>query len=586
MVQLLLNEYENLGEIGSGSFATVYKVCHSQLNYIRAIRVLNTMVPDEKDKSYQTFLNECKALLQLGNGGHPNIVRIYQPRLLQNHALVEMDYIDGCDLNDYLKEQNHFVPTDEVLRFANDIGGALAYCHVDCYQFSYDINKTYEYKLDSDLKGQKFTIELDPDNGRKDLITDLQRRELIREYGVMHNDLHSKNIMRKRYDGSYVLLDFGLAIQDGKAVKSSSRRDGAIEYKAPEKGEKDGIISERSDIYSFGILLYEMLAGQVPFPYNRDKYSREEEALYALSLQHEKTPPPAIEPLRRAAFEAANPDKTYVKDYPDWLEQMIIKCLSKNPEDRYSDAKEFLYELKTRMANTNIVDYKAINELKSLNNSLNNELSSLAHERTELQSRISSLTEQLANVKPDTNDEEVQQLKNEIATLKSKTSKKRPNTVWITLCLLFAVSAAVLGVMYGNIEGQQSPDVRGLKFTISQLEKDKKGLQTQLDNANASNKQLAVENQTLKSNSNNSTALANKQKEIDRLQAENTTLKANQHNLASEQSTITANQNEINRLKQEVDMLKVSNQQKDQTIATQQRQLQTAQTTIEKLANQ
>lgn len=418
--QQLLNEYENLMEIGQGSFAKVYKVRHLQLNYIRAIRVLNAMVTGKDDKAFQAFLNECKTLLQLGNGGHPNIVRIYQPRELHNHALVEMDYIDGSDLDDYLKEQKNFIPAGEVMRFASEIGGALAYCHVDCFEFLYDRNKTYEYQLESPLKGKTFRIEPDPENGKKDLITELQRRELIREYGITHNDLHSKNIMRKKYDGSYILLDFGLAIQDGKAVKSSSRKDGAIEYKAPEKGSKDGVVDERSDVYGFGILLYEMLAGRVPFPYDRDRYSGDVEAMYALSLDHENTPPPAIEPLRRAAFEAANPGETYTKDYPDWLEQMIFKCLAKKPGERYGNAKELVVELKRRIAETEATDNEAIEKLKSQNTTLNHDLGALEQEKADLSAQISALTRQFAKASFDADNAEITRLQDQVKALENR----------------------------------------------------------------------------------------------------------------------------------------------------------------------
>ena len=628
--QLLLNEYENLGEIGVGSFAKVYKVRHAELDYIRAIRVLNTLVPDKQDKSYETFLRECKVLLRLGNGGHPNIVRIYKPDLLQGHALVEMDYIDGCDLNDYLKEQNHFISLDEVLRFSYEIGGALAYCHIDCYEFSYDINKAYEYKLEGKLKGQTFTIEADPNDGKNDLITDLQRRELIREYGITHNDLHSRNIMRRKYDGGYILLDFGLAIQDGKAVKSSSHRDGAIEYKAPEKSDKDSVISEQSDVYSFGILMYEMLAGQVPFPYNRDKYSREEGALYALSLQHENEQPPAIEPLRRAAYEVVNPGGTYEKDYPDWLEQMIMKCLNKNPEDRYANAKEFFLELKTQMAKTDLVDYKAVTELKLLNDTLNRNLSSFAYENAELSGRVDSLTRKLANTATEADNElrlqnevlssdlsslrnENTELKNQVGSLSEQltsatfnadnaeivrlkgevkaldSTKRKTNTIWIGLCLLFVVSTAAFGFMYSDLKlngGQQSPKISADESNISLLEQENENLRTQLDQAMSTNRQLTNENQMLRANSDDSSVLLEKQQEIDQLQTENTTLKANQRNSTLDQSTITANQNEITRLRQEVASLKSSIQTKDRTIATQKQELQTAQSTIEKLAQQ
>jgi formylglycine-generating enzyme required for sulfatase activity/tRNA A-37 threonylcarbamoyl transferase component Bud32 len=328
-----MGEYEILQLLGEGAFASVYKVRNKQLGYIRAIRVLKETIADEQDEKYQKFLKECQLLLRLGNGGHPNIVRIAQPRLLQNHALVEMEYVQGKDVNDYLIENNHFLSIEEVLRFVQNVSSALAYCHVDIYKFCMD------RELDH--------LQEDPDDGSKVLLDDKTMQRLIEKYKVIHNDIHSRNIIRK-YDGSYILLDFGLAIQDGTVVKSSKRKGGAPEYKAPEKWEDEGIISEQSDIYSLGVLMYEMLAGQTPFPYNsRISATRAE---YELMEQHEKAIPSAIEPLRRAVFETTNPGKIYTKDYPGWLETVIMKCLEKKPENRYANGKELLEDVKREMA--------------------------------------------------------------------------------------------------------------------------------------------------------------------------------------------------------------------------------------------
>ncbi|MBP1617259.1 MAG: hypothetical protein H6Q14_1086 [Bacteroidetes bacterium] len=341
---IYLNEYEYLKKLGTGAYATVFKARHLELGYIRAIRELHGSIENQNDPIYKNFLEECKILLRLGNGGHPNIVHIYRPRLLQNRALVEMDFIDGCDMDDYLKANNGFVPIAEVIRFAKEISSALAYCHEDIFEFCLDRNKEYKYELESPFKGQTFTIQSDPEDGTKELLTSLQRKELIREYKVIHNDLHSKNIMCKKYDGSFILLDFGLAIQDGTVIKSSKRNGGAPEYKAPEKWDNDSIISEQSDIYSFGVLLYEMLAGRVPFVY--DKSLSQWPAEYKLSEQHKNELPPEIETLRRTAFESSNPGKLYKKDFPSWLEQVIRKCLAKKPAERYANGKELNTEIK------------------------------------------------------------------------------------------------------------------------------------------------------------------------------------------------------------------------------------------------
>ncbi|MBQ6726141.1 MAG: protein kinase [Bacteroidales bacterium] len=324
------DEYEKLMLIGQGSFASIWKVRHRKYGYIRTLKILNTPVQDENDHAYQQFVKECTVLLNIGNGANYNIVHIYQPRLIDNRAVVEMDFIDGETLDQYLR-RNKFMPIDEVMRFIGDIGGALAYCHHDIYKYMMNPNE-------DDLKS-------DPDDGRRYIIDEATEQRLVRKYSVTHNDLHSNNVMRRENDGSYVLLDFGLAIQNGTAVKSSAMRGGALEYMAPEKFDDNNVITTQSDIYSFGILMYEALAGRVPFEIDKKRLSSNPVmAQYEIMQQHKTGIPPEIEPLRREAFEAANPGQEYVKDFPDWLEQMIMRCLEKDPARRYTDAKELMNE--------------------------------------------------------------------------------------------------------------------------------------------------------------------------------------------------------------------------------------------------
>lgn len=337
-----LEEYTLLDELGQGGYATVYKVRHNNLGYIRAIRVLNAIIAHgETDKTYQKFLEECRLLLRLGNGNHPNIVHIYQPLLKAQRAIVEMDFVDGKDLYHYLEEKHSFVEIKDVLRLLSDIGSALAYCHEDIYKFCMD--------KDED------NLQDDPEDGRKVLLDNKTKQRLINKYRVIHNDIHSGNIIR-REDGSYVLLDFGLAIEGDSVIRSSRRKNGAPEFKAPEKWENDSILTTQSDIYSFGVVLYEYLAGRVPFLFDK-KNSNSVEAEYLLGKAHKEQQPASIFDLRKAAFEHSHPGETYEKDYPEWLEMLIMKCLSKSTKDRFKNGKElysFVLEHINHEANSQI----------------------------------------------------------------------------------------------------------------------------------------------------------------------------------------------------------------------------------------
>lgn len=315
-----LGEYTSLGSLGSGGFAEVFKVRHNQLGYVRAIRVLSQIIDSEKSDIYRKFIQECKVLLRLGNGNHPNIIHIYRPYLKEQKAFVEMDYIDGCNIFDYVAINGGFVEIDEIFQFTKEISSALSYCHHDIYEYCMD--------ADSD------NLQTDPNDGTHFMIDKKKEEELVQKYKVIHNDMHPGNVMRRK-NGGYVLLDFGLSIEGNSVVVSSKRTNGAIEYKAPEKWDKD-IITEQSDIYGFGCILYMMLTGKPPFPaVNPDSFSTQKDLYEA----HKYKTPPAIFELRKASFENKF-HKPYQQDYPNWLEEMVMKCLAKSSIERYSNGKE------------------------------------------------------------------------------------------------------------------------------------------------------------------------------------------------------------------------------------------------------
>ncbi|MDE6339208.1 MAG: protein kinase [Muribaculaceae bacterium] len=371
-MKLFYEKYIKLAHIGKGANAHVYKVRHTELGYVRAIKVLNDYIEDKSERIYRSFLKECRTLLTIGNGCHPNIVRIYGPDLIDNHAIVEMDYIQGITFDAYIKQKG-FLEYEEVNNFIHDIVGALAYTHHDIYKFLMD--------------PEEDDLVPDPEDGRKYLISKFREKELVKKYGISHNDLHSNNVMRRDYDGRFILLDFGLAVQDGECVKSSRKSDGSPEYKAPEKFDS-GAITPRCDVYSLGILMYEALTGTPPFVLDvgidgKVAYP----SLDKICREHHTATPPSILPLRKAAFEKVKPGQIYKRDYPEWLDKIIMKCLAKNPMNRYVNARELLDDIEDN-ASKETVSFRDSSFLEDENERLSIELNKKKNENADLRKKI------------------------------------------------------------------------------------------------------------------------------------------------------------------------------------------------------
>lgn len=314
--------YDKLSSLGEGGYATVYKVRDKKYGNLKALRKLNSAVDDPNSKVYKNWERECEIMMYLSSGNHPNIVHYGRPEVKDNVAYVEMDFVKGQEVYAYLESQNFLMPLEEVFHLAEQISSALAFCHYDIYKYCMD--------------RQRDNLKSDPNDAQKLLIDAETEARLIERYQVIHNDIQHRNVMRQ-FDGRYILIDFGLSIQGEKVSGNSSRhKNGVVEYWPPEKWDDDTILTEQCDIYSFGVLLYLCLAGQLPFYFNSKDFVSKEEANHALYLAHKNTPPAAIRPLREKRY----PEASYRETYPDWLEAIIMRCLQKNPKDRYQNGKE------------------------------------------------------------------------------------------------------------------------------------------------------------------------------------------------------------------------------------------------------
>jgi serine/threonine-protein kinase len=188
------------------------------------------------------------------------------------------------------------------------------------------------------------------------------------------------------HSGNYILLDFGMAMMSDEQRRTSLRHAGAIEFMAPEQNE--GKILFQTDIYSFGVILFELVAGIVPFPL-RD---RGETSRNMVMVAHMESPVPDMLALRRQHLPPSWDDEKKDREMqlPEWIVRMIYKCLEKKPEARYVNGTELhnyiVYHSTSPVANNRIAT-DALNSLQKENEQLRRENERLQKEVFQFQRR-------------------------------------------------------------------------------------------------------------------------------------------------------------------------------------------------------
>lgn len=280
---------ENMGALRTGGQGSVYKGRRIG-PIISAVKLLPTPIHSEskEDKNYRNFLNEVEKLKKVNEIPNPNVVKILNSGITESGSFpfIEMEFIEGPDLEDLLKPPHEKIFTiKEVIKVADQLACALSHCH---------------------------------------------------KVGVKHGDIKSNNVKFNNNTGNYILLDFGLSVMSDEQRRSSMRHAGAIEFMAPEQNE--GQMLFQTDVYSYGIILYELLAGQVPFPLKDNGETSRNHVM----LSHMETPVPDLLALRKENFPEEWPKREL--EIPGWLMEMIATCLEKKPEDRYANG-EALHEV-------------------------------------------------------------------------------------------------------------------------------------------------------------------------------------------------------------------------------------------------
>jgi serine/threonine-protein kinase len=268
--QVLFDRYTVERQLGEGGMGTVYLVRHRELDSERALKLIMSGIARDHQARLR-FRREARILDRLN---HPNAVRVYDARVLRDVAFIEMEYVRGKSLNQLLVEGQP-MPLDWVTDLLDQLCSVL---------------------------------------------------QAANDEGIIHRDLKPPNIMlvdgRQPGTKTLKLLDFGIAkIREGtddvRTLTGSFM--GTPLYSSPEQisGER---VDARSDIYSVGLVLYELLTGYRPF----------EGSVTAIIYKHTSVPPPP--------FREKNPDATVARE----IEQVVLKCLAKDPDQRPQSPRELV----------------------------------------------------------------------------------------------------------------------------------------------------------------------------------------------------------------------------------------------------
>ena len=264
---MLDNRYELQEIIGVGGTAVVYKAkCH-RLNRFVAVKILKEEFASDEEFR-RKFHDEAQAVAMLS---HPNIVNIYDVSRSGNVDYIVMELIDGITLKEYLGRRGQLSPK-EVTIFATQIARALEHAH---------------------------------------------------DHDIIHRDIKPQNIMLLR-DGTVKVADFGIAhFADQENTYSKGEAIGSVHYVSPEQA-RGSFVDNRTDLYSLGVVMYEMITGRLPF---------EGDSPVSIALQHINS--------------IALPPSIFAEDVPEQLEEITMKAMNPSLSRRYAAAGQILTDLET-----------------------------------------------------------------------------------------------------------------------------------------------------------------------------------------------------------------------------------------------
>lgn len=262
--KILDDRYEIIELIGSGGMANVYKALCHRLNRYDAVKIMRDETAANTELR-RRFRAESQAVAMLS---HPNIVSVYDVSHSDDVEYIVMELIDGITLKQYLQKKSVLDPA-EVLDFTIQTAKALEHAH---------------------------------------------------SKGIIHRDIKPQNIMLLK-DGMIKVADFGIASLENTIEENNGETVGSVHYIAPEQARGEAP-DARSDIYSLGIVMYEMLTGRLPYVGNSD---------VEVAVKHMNTDP--VTP------------RDIVPSIPEELERICLKAMNSNIDERYQTASEMLADL-------------------------------------------------------------------------------------------------------------------------------------------------------------------------------------------------------------------------------------------------
>ena len=267
----IANRYEIVGQVGTGGMSDVYKAKDHALGRYVAIKVLKSEFSEDTN-FVSKFRTEAQSAAVLE---HPNIVNIYDVGSENGIHYIVMEYVEGITLKTYIEKKGQLT-YKEALSIAIQVGRGIQAAHAK---------------------------------------------------NIVHRDIKQQNIIIST-DGKVKVTDFGIA----RAVSENTIHSdvmGSVHYASPEQA-RNGYVSNRSDIYSLGIVMYEMVTGRVPF---------DGDSTVAVAIQHLQ--------------DEMDPPSKYAPTLPISLEKIIQKCTQKSPDRRYDSMESLLIDLRKALLNPN-----------------------------------------------------------------------------------------------------------------------------------------------------------------------------------------------------------------------------------------